>query len=122
LWADHVVIEAGELLSCFNADDWAEAQAHWNERDVIWQERFADVLVDGNPERTVPMLVKIIEQTPHDSVALIAADSLRTVLKKSLGVSPTAIARIRYLQSKSTGLMRDSLNKLIERVHEEPTI
>ena len=120
LWAEHLVFEAGKLLSSFDADDWTAAQERWKERDVTWQARFADVLLDGDLVRTAPILVKMIEETPHDSVAMAAADSLRTALKtRMLAVSPKVITRIRHLQSKSSGLMRDSLMRLIERLHND---
>ena len=123
LWGEHLVIVAGELLSTFDSDDWRTAEDQWKERDATWQMRFADSLLDGDLARTAPILVKMLEQTPHASVAFGAADSLRASLgKRMLPVSTQVIARIQQLHSKSSGLMRDSLRMLLEHVQDDSTL
>jgi hypothetical protein len=113
-WSDDGVLLAAELLQSFRSEDWDDFARNWIKRPVQWQCFAADVLIDGNPEKAIPVLLDMILLGP-EQIKCGACDSLRVMLQgraAPLVVRPDMKATVERLLAESSGLMRQSLSQL----------
>ena len=117
LWGEHTVFYAAELINSFATEDWKELAASWRQRPEPWQLRLAGVLSESPHDAAVPLLLSVLEHTPSDRVAVVAADSLRVLTPEGpLELTPGAAQRLTRLQRSATGLAKNSLSDLIAKV------
>ena len=113
-WGDDGVLLAARVLQAFGPDDWSKLASTWSDRPELWQCLAADVLVDGDNERAIPLLVEIIRRGSGQA-KIAACDSLRTLLQgrdKPLEVDPVIKLIINSLRKESSGLIAQSLGQL----------
>src|SRR5262249_14509108 len=77
-WENDIALTARTLVGQLADADWRTLESGWKDHEADWRRRLADVLSRGDPGRTVPILVPMIE-TDDDELALTAADSLNAV-------------------------------------------
>jgi hypothetical protein len=119
-WSDLRVLKATEMLDSFRDDDFKILLRQWLDRSAQWQGHLADALSGVDSHLAIPVLLEILEQTPHDSVALMAADSLRVLLRgRELRVTRNSFLRLEKMQYASQGLSRKSLDLLMESIRPE---
>lgn len=113
-WGDDRVLLAVDVLRDFEEHDWSQLAGQWADRPEVWQCLAADVLVDGDARRSVPLLVDMIG-CGQGQARVAACDSLRVLLQGhpgTLAVGPNIKAIIGDLERYSSGLVACSLREL----------
>ncbi|MCP6756501.1 hypothetical protein NL533_33240, partial [Klebsiella pneumoniae] len=84
------VLFAAGVLQSFEPSDWSELARAWTNRPELWQCMAADVLLDGDKEQAILLLLEFI-RLGSKQAKIAACDSLRALLQgrdKPLKVDP----------------------------------
>jgi len=120
-WEDDASSYAKLLISRFTPNDWALLENSWRERSTQWRHYCAQILSWGVPERTVPLLLQMIE-SPDDELVIIAADSLRNMELSLVNsqITTSAVERMRQVRDKNLGISSIIINDLLSQCCPQP--
>jgi hypothetical protein len=116
-WEDNASLYAIELMQKLTPDDWDALESYWRGRAPQWQYYCASVMTWGDPNRSIPILIEMI-QSADDELTTIAADSLRDVHNniKRVQVTPSVRARLQEVARNHPGITERVINDLLDHL------
>ncbi len=74
-WGDYASNRAGEILADFGTSDWRRLSDAWKGRPSIWQQRLTELLLEGPPDQTVPLLLEMTRSSDGE----VACQAMKTL-------------------------------------------